>query len=72
MHVNDLECQLFSNHCGCAISSDLKVVSQVLVHYDPDSPIRVAADASSYSLGAVLSHVQDHKALILVKRLRII
>ena len=27
------------------------------MHYDPDLPIRVAADVSSYGLGAVLSHV---------------
>ena len=33
------------------------VSSKVLVHYDPDLPIRVAADASSYGSGAVLSHV---------------
>ena len=33
------------------------VSSKILVHYDPDLPIRVAADASSYGLGAVLSHV---------------
>ena len=33
------------------------VSSKVIVHYDPDLPIRVAADASSYGLEAVLSHV---------------
>ena len=27
------------------------------MHYDTDLPIRVAADAFSYGLGAVLSHV---------------
>ena len=31
--------------------------SSVLVHYNPDLPLRVAADASSHGLGAVLSHV---------------
>ena len=33
--------------------------SKVLVHYDPKLPIKVAADASAYGVGAVLSHVVD-------------
>lgn len=33
--------------------------SEVLVHYDPKLPIKVAADASAYGVGAVLSHVID-------------
>ena len=33
------------------------VSSQVLAHYDPKLPIKMAADASSYGIGAVVSHV---------------
>ena len=35
-----------------------RLTSQVLMHYDPSLPVRVAADASAYGLGAVLSHMQ--------------
>ena len=31
--------------------------AEVLAHYDPQVPIRLAGDVSSYGIGAVLSHV---------------
>lgn len=36
---------------------ELLLNSPLLVHYDPNKPVRLAVDASSYGLGAVLSHV---------------
>ena len=34
----------------------------VLVHYDPELPIRLAGDASQYGIGAVLSHVMPNRS----------
>ena len=30
--------------------------SNVLAHYDPQLPLKMAADASAYGIGAVISH----------------
>ena len=38
-------------------AKDLLTSSSVLTHCDPNLPIRLAADASAYGIGAVLSHV---------------
>lgn len=38
-------------------SKELLLSSQVLVHFDPKLPIRLACDASDYGIGAVMSHV---------------
>lgn len=38
-------------------AKDSLVSSQVLAHYDPNLPIKLAADASAYGIGAVISHI---------------
>ena len=38
---------------------ELLLNSPLMAHYDPNKPVRLAVDASSYGLGAVLSHVFD-------------
>ena len=38
---------------------DVLVSSNCVTHYNPSFPLRLAADASAYGLGAVLSHVME-------------
>ena len=49
----------WSKECNQAFQAakDKIVAPNVLVHYDPNLPIRLAGDASSYGIGAVISHV---------------
>ena len=39
------------------MAKDHLVSADVLTHYNPDLPICMAADASAYGIGAVISHV---------------
>ncbi len=48
------ECQRAYDVCKQSLTSDT-----LLVHYDLHRDLRLACDASSYGLGAVLSHVMD-------------
>ncbi|KIH67565.1 hypothetical protein ANCDUO_02104 [Ancylostoma duodenale] len=45
------ECQSSFDRIKATLKSDL-----LLTHFNPDLPIIVAADASNYGIGAVLSH----------------
>lgn len=36
--------------------------SPILVHYDPNSPLRLACDASAYGVGAVISHIMPDES----------
>ena len=49
----------WSPECAQAFQSakDQIISAQVLTHYNPDLPMTLAADASSYGVGAVISHV---------------
>ncbi|XP_038064022.1 uncharacterized protein K02A2.6-like [Patiria miniata] len=38
-------------------AKSLITADEVLTHYDPDLPVKLACDASPYGLGAVMSHV---------------
>ena len=48
------ECQTAFEGCKESLTSD-----SLLVYYDLNRELRLACDASSYGLGAVLSHVMD-------------
>ena len=39
------------------LAKDTLTTSQVLVHYNPALPMKMAADASAYGVGAVISHM---------------
>ena len=49
----------WSSTCTQAVrtAKQLLTASNVLTHYDPTLPLKLAADASQYGLGAVISHV---------------
>ena len=50
---------IWSSPCDEAFqkAKDALVSARVLTHYDPSLPINLVADASSYGIGAVISHV---------------
>ena len=50
---------VWSSDCQAAFQKVKNLIAsdQVLTHYDPNLPIRLASDASPYGIGAVLSHV---------------
>ena len=49
----------WSKACAQAfqLAKDQLVSASVLTHYDPQLPIALAADASAYGIGAVISHI---------------
>lgn len=50
---------VWSSKCAQAMKSakQLLTTSNLLAHYDATAPLKMAADASQYGLGAVISHV---------------
>ena len=52
----------WSQECEHSFVEAKKVLSSsdVLVHYDPTLPIRMAGDASAYGIGAVIAHIMPN------------
>lgn len=48
------ECENAFNYAKQELVSD-----RILVHYDPNKPVRLACDSSEYGIGAVLLHVME-------------
>ena len=54
-------CWKWTKDCAKAFQhiKDVLVSSTFVTHYNPSLPLRLAADASPYGLGAVISHVME-------------
>lgn len=54
----------WSKQCEKAFAETKRLITsdELLTHYDPSRPIRLACDASPYGIGAVLSHSMDNGA----------
>lgn len=52
----------WSEKCEKAFAETKRLITsdELLTHYDPSRPIRLACDASPYGIGAVLSHTMDN------------
>ena len=52
----------WSADCKCAFEQAKETLTSthLLVHYNPSLPLRLAADASAYGLGAVISHIMPN------------
>ena len=52
-------CWKWRDECNQAFNSAKEGLasSHVLTHYNPSLPLRMAGDASAYSIGAVISHI---------------
>lgn len=58
----------WTSKCDDPFAKELIISEQVLCHYNPALPVRLATDASSYGIGAVLSHVILFYSLFKMKK----